>query len=158
MKTLKSLLGCLFCVALVVLGVDLLLSAHFVPERASSSNILTYAAVLLIAGSAYTIVTGLSRLNVLMTAKQTGCSALFGRKFESFKEYCQSQMKDGSYIQRLLIYIFTFLVIAALVVKGSVAVAVLLTVAFAVSSGIKGFMRKVANGSIQSGDVFKATV
>ena len=158
MKTLKRFLGCLFCVALVVFGVDLLLSAHFVPERASTSNMLSYVAVLLIAGSGYTMAVGFSRLNTLMTAKQTGCSALFSRKFDAFKEYCQDQVKDASYVQRLLIYIFTFLVIAALVVKGSVAVAVLLTVAFAVSTGIKGFMRKVASGAIKAGDVFKATV
>lgn len=158
MKTLKNLLGVLACSALVVFGAHLLLSAYFVPDREATGNALTYAAAMLIAMSCWSLAAGFSRLNVLMSAKKMNCSAIFDRKFDAFKAYCGAQTKECSYIQRLLMYIFTFLIIAALVVKGSVAVAVLLTVAFGVSAGIKGFMRKVASGEIKSSDVFSAAV
>lgn len=158
MKTLKNLLCSLACLALVGFGAHLLLSAYFVPDRESTGNVLTYVSVMLVAMSVWSLSVGFSRLSVLMTAKRTNCSAIFDRKFEAFKSYCSAQTKDCSYIQRLLMHIFTFLIIAALVVKGSVAVAVLLTVAFGVSAGIKGFMRKVSSGEIKSSDVFAAAV
>lgn len=156
MKTVKEFARGIAGVGLVLIGLALLACAIVAPNLAQSSNVLTYAAVAMTIVTASTIVFVAPRMSKLLDARRSGSEAAFDRAFASFKLYCSKAVADSSYIQRLLMFIFTVLIIAALVVKGSVAVAVMLSVTAGVSASIKALMRAVASGKAVASDLFVA--
>lgn len=156
MKMVKDFGRLVVGALLVCLGVALLVCSLLAPNVVQASNVLTYSAVALVFLTGSVIVTVAPRLSTLHRARLSGNATIFDRAFANFKEYCVKSVADCSHISRLLMYIFTVLIIAALVVKGSVAIAVLLTVCFAVAAGLKGLIRAVASGKATSSDLFVA--
>lgn len=158
MKTLQMCGRAIMGLGLVVLGAYLVLTAFVVPQATIPAAILTYSSAMLVAALVWDIVFFVPRMSTLASAKQSRCNHVFSRAFDEFKAYCVQRTKNHCYISRFLMYIFTVLVIAALVVKGSIAIAVLLSVAFIAEGSIGAVKRKVASGKVGADSIMRAAV
>lgn len=154
MKTLKGaigvlcLIGAVLCLIGAVLGAaTLLFFSAAAPQIESIGNVLEYVSIALVASFALVIVSVFPRIYKVVCARGFG-QASYERAFSQFKKYCEGAQGKGNYIGRLLLFIFTVLVIAALVVKGSVAVAVLLTVAYFAAGALRHTVRQVGYGKV----------
>lgn len=157
MNKIKTCGRALIGLGLVVLGAYILLASFVIPSAKMPSSILSYVSVMLVVSLAWEIVFFVPRMVALSSAKQSNCKTIFVRAFEEFKVYCIQRKKGTCYISRFLMHVFTVLVIAALVVKGSIAVATLLSVAFIAEGAISSVMSKVVSGKATSDTVLKAT-